>query len=217
MLKLSDPFEMNDVFAGIFYNAESEASANAGEGSQKSHQRPKQLYRRLSAVWRKLLRAFEGMREAVMRHAGRYPPEYSLVREKTVGLVNLWRKFEAVTIEDEGFQLHTQEETPALPPEFDHLYAAPNENAASELRPLTKKEKTQFFNSLDEKGRRILEELAGKNTKRAPRRSVAQVVAPNTIGIAPDRKSTPTFDKEIPHYSNDLSWDVQCYRVHWLN
>ena len=31
MLKLSDPFEMNDVFAGIFYNAESEASANAGK------------------------------------------------------------------------------------------------------------------------------------------------------------------------------------------
>ena len=65
MLKLSDPFEMNDLFVGIFYNAETEALANEGEGSQKSNQRLKQLYRRASAVWRKLLRAFEGMREAV--------------------------------------------------------------------------------------------------------------------------------------------------------
>ena len=41
MLKLSDPFEMNDLFVGIFYNAETEALANEGERSQKSNQRLK--------------------------------------------------------------------------------------------------------------------------------------------------------------------------------
>ena len=122
MLKLSDPFEMNDLFTGIFYIAETEALANEGEGSQKSKQRLKQLYRRVRVVWRKLLRAFEGMREAVIRHAGRYLPKYSLVREKAVGLANFWRKFEPLMIKYKGFQLHTQEETPseALPPEFHH-------------------------------------------------------------------------------------------------
>ena len=168
MLKLSDPFEMNDLFVGIFYNPETEALANEGEGSRKSNQRLKRLYRRASAVWRKSPRAFEGMREAVMRHAGRYLPEYSVVRENAVALVNLRRKFEALTIKDEGFQLHTQEETPpeALPPEFQHLDAASDENAASEFRPLTEEEKRQFLNSLDENGRRILAELAGQNKKR---------------------------------------------------
>ena len=222
MLKLSDPFEMNDLFTGIFYVAETEALANEGEGSQKSKQRLKRLYRRsVRAVWRKLLRAFEGMREAVIRHATRYVPKYSLVREKAVGLASFWRKFEPLMIKYKGFQLHTQEETPseALPPEFHHWDAEPNENAASELRPLTKEEKRQFLNSLDEKGRRILEELAGKNKKRALRRSLAQVVAPNSIGIAPDKERTPTFKKGMPHmlYSYDLRWNVQCYRVHWLN
>ena len=65
MLKLSDPFEMSDLFVGIFYNAEAEAMANEGKGSQKSNQRLKRLYRRLRVVWRKLLRAFEDKREAV--------------------------------------------------------------------------------------------------------------------------------------------------------
>ena len=102
-----------------------------------------------------------------MRHASRYLPKYSLVREKAVGLVSLWRKFEPLMIKYKGFQLHTQEETPpeALPPEFHHLDAAPNENAASEFRPLTEEEKRQFLNSLDEKGRRILAELAGKKRR----------------------------------------------------
>ena len=39
MLKLSDPFEMNDLFVGIFYDPETEAMAKEGEGSQKSNQR----------------------------------------------------------------------------------------------------------------------------------------------------------------------------------
>ena len=179
MLKLSDPFEMNDIFVGIFYNAETEALANEGEGSQKSNQHLKQLYRRVSDMWRKLLRAFEERREAV-------PPI---------------------------------QQPEALTPESRHADEAPIENAASEFRPLTKEEKRQFLNSLNEDGRRILAELAGKNKKRPPRRSVAQIVVPNSVGIAPDKESTPTFDKEIPHmsHSNDLSWNVQCYRVHWLN
>ena len=81
---------------------------------------------------RKLLRAFEGMREAV-------PP----IRQPE-----------------------------ALTPESRHLDAAPNESAASEFRPLTAEEKRQFVNSLDDEGRRILAELAGKT--------------PNPVGIAPD-------------------------------
>ena len=179
MLKLSDPFEMDDLFVGIFYNAETEALANKGGGSQKSNQRLKQPYRLASAVWTELLRAFEGMRQSV-------PPI---------------RQAEALTTESR------------------HLDAVPNESAASEFRPLTEERKRQFLNSLDEKGRRIFAELAAQNEKRRSRRSVAQVVVPNSVGIAPDKESTPTFDKGMAHmsYSNDLSWNAQCYRVRWLH
>jgi hypothetical protein len=156
MLKLSDPFEMNDLFVGIFYNAETEAMANGGKGSQKSNQHLKQLYRRVSAVWIKLLRVFEGMREAV-------PPI---------------------------------QQPDALKPESRHLDPVPNESAVFEFRPLTEEEKRQFLNSLDEKGRRILAELAGENKKRRSRRSVARVVKPNPVGIAPD---VETSDKEMVH------------------
>ena len=135
MLKLSDPFEMSDLFVGIFYNAAAEVMANEGKGSQKSNQRLKRLYRRLRVVWRKLLRVVEDKREAV-------PP---------IGQPK---------------------------PESRHLDAAPNENAASEFRPLTVEEKRQFLNSLNEDGRRILAELAGK--------SVASVVESNPVSIAPD-------------------------------
>ena len=167
MLKLSDPFEMDDLFVGILYNAETEALANAGERSQKSNQHLKQLYRRASAVWRKLLRAFELMREAALPFR---QPE-------------------------------------ALPPESRHLDVVPNERAASEFlplteeeasefRPLSEEEKRQFLNSLDEKGRHILAELEGKNKKRRPRRSLARVVKPNPVGIAPD---IDTSDKGMVH------------------
>ena len=152
MLKVSDPFEMSDLFVGIFYNAETEALANEREGSQKSNQRLKQLYRRASAVWGKLQRAFEGMSEAV-----------SPIRQPE-----------------------------ALSPESRHLDAVPNESAASEFRPLTEEEKRQFLNSLNEEGRRILTELAGKNKKRRSRRSVARVVKPNPVGIAPDIETSDT-------------------------
>lgn len=63
MLKLSDPFEMKDLFVGIFYDAENEALA-MGEGSQKSNQRLKQFYQCVRAVWRDLLLRFDGNREA---------------------------------------------------------------------------------------------------------------------------------------------------------
>ena len=134
MLKLNDPFEMSDLFVGVFYNAEAEVMANEGKGSQKSNQRLKRLYRRLRVVWRKLLRAFEDKREAI----------------SPIGRAK------------------------ASTPESRHLDGAPNESAASEFRPLTVEEKRQFLNSLNDDGRRILAELAGKS------------VASNQVSIAPD-------------------------------
>ena len=167
MLKLSDPFEMNDLFVGIFYNAETEALANDGEGSQKSNQRLKQLYRRASAMWRKLRRAFEGN----ARSSGANPATRNIDGQSLV-----------------------------------------NESAGSEFRPLTEEEKRQFLNSLNEEGRRILAELAGKNEERRSHRSVARVVKPNPVGIAPDIE---TSDKRMVHisFSDDLSWKI--YRVRW--
>jgi hypothetical protein len=156
MLKLSDPFEMNDLFVGIFYNPETEAMANAGEGSQKSNQRLERLYRRLRVVWRKLWCRFVERREAV---APIRQPE-------------------------------------ALTPESRDLPAVPNESAAWEFRPLTNEEKRQFFNSLNEDGRRILAELAGKSKKGRSRRSVAPVVKPSPVSIAPDMG---TSDKGMVH------------------
>jgi hypothetical protein len=138
MLKLSDPFEMNDPFVGIFYNAETEALANEGEGSQKSNQRPKRLYRRARAMWRKLLRAFEGIRKAV-------PPI---------------RQPEALTTESHHLDAVPNESAAA---EFRPL----TEKEASGFRPLTEEEKRQFLNSLDEDGKRILAELAGEKKIKA--------------------------------------------------
>jgi len=161
MLKLNDPFEMNDLFLGIFYNAENEALANAGKGSQKSSQRLKQLYRRVNALWRKLLRAVDGV----------VPP--------------IWHK--ASTLMDKVSRLHTEEEAPpnamTASQQFD---AVSDENAAFEFRPLTKGEKGQFLNSLNGKGRRILAELQGEAKKRRSGRSPARVAEPNPVGVAPD-------------------------------
>src|SRR5262249_36783476 len=54
----------------------------------------------------------------------------------------------------------------ALKPESRHLDAAPSEKGASEFRPLTQEEKRHFLNSLDDRGKSILEELQGRKKRR---------------------------------------------------
>lgn len=164
MLKLSDPFELNDLFVGIFYNAETEGMAS--KEPQKSSQRLKRLFRHARAVWRKLLGAFEGIRAT-----------------------------EVLTVKSR------------------RLNAASDENEYG-FRPLTKREKEQFLNSLDEKGQNILAELAGKKNKKRSGRPVAQAANPNPVSIAPD---VETSEKGKAPSSDDLNSDTQFHRMRWLD
>jgi len=104
----------------------------------------------------------------------------------------------------------------ALKPESLHLDAAPSENGSSGFRPLTQEEKRLFLNSLDDRGKSILEELQGRKKKRRLRPSVARVRNPNPIGIVP---GIETSNKEMVNvsFSNELSSSAQPYRVHWMN
>jgi hypothetical protein len=174
MLKCRDPFEMDDLFVGIFYNAETEALTNKDEGFREFHAPLKKVYRFVSAVWKKL------REKAVVFFNRVYASGYVRMQSKTV--VPDRKCFE-------------------LPPKGDsrQLDAASNENTAFKFLPLTEEEKKRFVESLNEEGKRILAALEGrrKSTKeKLSGRSEAQVGTPDLVGIAPDNETTPKFDKE---------------------
>ena len=165
MLKLSDPFE-SELFIGLFYNAEREDSGFRSRREEKKL--PEALTRWLSNS------------ERLMRW---------IIRNVSSYMRRLMRRAEALAQEDGGFH---EKHPEALTPECRHLNAPSNETTASEFRPLTEEEKKEFLNSLDEKGKRILAELEGRNSTIG--RSVAPVVESGAASIVPDIQ-TPT---ELP-------------------
>jgi hypothetical protein len=174
MLKCSDPFEMDDLFVGIFYNAETEALTNKDEGFREFHAPVKKIYSFVRAVWKKL-------------------------REKAVVFFNRVNASGYVHVQSKTVVLDRQ--CSELPPKGDsrQLDAASNENTAFEFLPLTEEEKKKFVESLNEEGKRLLAALEGKRESTKEKlsgRSVAQVVNPDLVGIAPDNETTPKFDKE---------------------
>jgi hypothetical protein len=141
MLKCSDPFEMDDLFVGIFYNPETEALTNKDEGFREFYAPLKKVYRFVSAVWKKL-RA-----KAVVFFKRVYASGYVRMRSKTV------------VPDRQCFE---------LPPKGDprQLDAASNESTAFEFLPLTEEEKKRFVESLNEEGKRILVALKAKGKVR---------------------------------------------------
>ena len=167
MLKLSDPLE-SELFVGLFYNAETEDRGF----------RPRREEKKLPEALTRWLSNSERLMRWIIRNVSSY-------------MTRLRRQAEALAQEDGGFQ---EKQPEALTPECHRLNAASNECTDFEFQPLTEEEKKEFLNSLDEKGKRILAELEGRNIAIGrSRKPVAQVVESGAASIVPDiQTQTPT-------------------------